>query len=400
VLHGASGTRFTVTGLQHRLERGATRVEHRAAYYIGSGREGHSFLVQVGDHLFQSPVSYYARQKRWDVSPGYAQEKAPDFSRPVTTECLFCHAGRARPVEGTLNRYQNPPFQEETIGCGRCHGPAEAHLARPSRDNIVNPRRLAPRQRDSVCEQCHLAGEARIPNPGRRFEDFRPGMALEEVFVVYVSGRDFRVTSHTEQFALSACARASGDKLWCGTCHDPHGKTARRACVGCHEAAHRKSEDCVACHMPRREPTGVPHTVYTDHRIGGGTTQPPRLRAWRELPGTLAQRGLGLAYVSVGERDQSAEALQEGFRLLVEVQKEFDRDPAVLTALGLVLMRKGAPSEAARLFEEAVRQEPQRAVYHLNLANAWQQAGEPDRATPARNKALVLDPLLERWAVR
>jgi tetratricopeptide (TPR) repeat protein len=264
----------------------------------------------------------------------------------------------------------------------------------------MNPARLPARARDSVCEQCHLAGEARIPNPGRRFEDFRPGMALEEVFAVYVGGRDFRVAGHAEQLALSACARASGDKLWCGACHDPHGKTARKACLGCHEGSHRRDADCASCHLPQREPAGVPHTAYTDHRIGGGATPPARLRAWREPPGALAQRGLGLAYVSVGERDQSAEALQEGFRLLLGVQQEFARDPAVLTALGLVLMRKAEPAEAARLFEQAVRLEPQRAVYHLNLANAWQQAGEPDRAAGARKQAFALDPLLERWAVR
>ena len=31
-----------------------------------------------------------------------------------------------------------------------------------------------------------------------------------------------KVVSHVEQLALSACARKSDGKLWCGTCHDPH----------------------------------------------------------------------------------------------------------------------------------------------------------------------------------
>ena len=66
------------------------------------------------------------------------------------------------------------------------HRVADWQLAHPSAHNIVNPAKLPSRPRDSVCEQCHLSGEARIPHPGRRVADFRPGQALEEVFSVYV----------------------------------------------------------------------------------------------------------------------------------------------------------------------------------------------------------------------
>lgn len=133
-----------------------------------------------------------------------------------------------RPVADTVNQYQNPPFTEEGISCDRCHGPAETHVRRPSSTNIVNPRKLSARARDSICEQCHLGGEARIENPGRRFADFQPGQELEEVFTVYVNASPvFKVVSHAEQLAHSICAVRSGTKMWCGSCHDPHEKPAQ-----------------------------------------------------------------------------------------------------------------------------------------------------------------------------
>ncbi|MGH2361814.1 MAG: hypothetical protein ACRDGM_14905, partial [bacterium] len=244
--HTFSGSRFTITasaaGMSHRLTRGGLTAEYPVEYFIGSGNQGHSYLVRIGDYLFQSPASYYARRRIWDVSPGYQRDGAPDFNRPVTVECLFCHAGRALAVSGTLNRYEDPPFAAETIGCDRCHGPPERHFAQPSAGNIVNPRNLKRRARDSICEQCHLAGEARIPNPGRAFQDFSAGHELEEVFSVYIGGKGFKVVSHAEQLAQSACARSSGSRMWCGSCHDPHQKPAnprqyfRERCLACHGA--------------------------------------------------------------------------------------------------------------------------------------------------------------------
>jgi len=44
----------------------------------------------------------------------------------------------------------------EAITCERCHGPSEKHLADPRAGTIVNPSKLAPAARDSICEQCHL----------------------------------------------------------------------------------------------------------------------------------------------------------------------------------------------------------------------------------------------------
>ena len=311
-IHSGSNTRFSIESsnsrMVQRLERNGIAADD-LPYAIGSGAHAFAYLIEIGSHLFQSPLGYFPG-RGWGMSPGYEDSKTPDFDRPVTPECLFCHAGKARPVAGTYNIYQNPPFEAEGITCERCHGPAEAHVRAPLPGSVINPAKLPPRARDSVCEQCHLSGEDRVPNPGKQLNDFRPGQDLEEVYSVYVydhsrdssAERALTVVSQVQQLALSRCARESGGNLWCGTWHDPHEQPAnpkmyfRARCLSCHGAALTKShpkpnEDCIGCHMPRRAVTDGAHTIFTDHDIArrppseAGTHVPPKpgsLMAWHE----------------------------------------------------------------------------------------------------------------------
>ena len=268
--HSFSHTRFRIENRNGRvfqvLERDGQSESMPIQYVIGSGEHAFGYLAQVGDHLFQSPLSYYSRRRQWDVAPGYEQDPAPDFTRPVTAECLTCHSGEARPVPDTLNTYLVPPFAAAGITCERCHGSTEAHVKNPVRGTVLNPAKLPEAARDSVCEQCHLTGEVRIPNPGKTISDFQPGQTLEQNYTVYLAthGPDdtVKVISQAEQLALSVCKRSSGAKLWCGTCHDPHEQPSqpvgyfRQRCLSCHAATlsakHAVFADCIGCHMPSR----------------------------------------------------------------------------------------------------------------------------------------------------
>jgi hypothetical protein len=418
--HAPSGIGYVVetgrSGMVHRLLTGSRRQEQRVSWFVGSGNEGRSFLIAIGDSLFQSPVSWYTRRSRYDLSPGYENDRAPGFSRPVSADCLFCHTGQVKPKPGTQNRYLHPAIPAAAITCERCHGDSSRHLAAPSRANVVNLSRLPAVERNSICEQCHLGGEARVPNPGRSFFDFKPGMKLEEVFSVYVrSANDtprFLVVSHVEQLALSRCASASGEKLWCGSCHDPHAKPAdaaawyRSRCLTCHSGAlpadHDAADlDCRSCHMPRRAAWDGGHTAFTDHRITprpaaqASRAENEGLRAWRAPAAGFESRNLGLAYIGAGERNASAWQLNEGFRLLIEARPSLGADPAAATALGLVLLRKQRPAEAARYFVRALSAQPEESRSHLNLAVARRAAGETEAAIQAAEEAIRREPLLE-----
>lgn len=424
-IHSISNTRFTIdsndTRTIQRLERDGATANHQIAYVIGSGSHAFGYLVQVGDHLFQSPISYYTHRETWDMAPGYEEDRRPDFDRPVTPECLFCHAGRAKPIRGSLNRYENPPFEAEGITCERCHGTAEAHLQRPVPGSIVNPAKLPPRARDSVCEQCHLSGETRITNPGKQLSDFHAGEDLEDVFSVYVSeesrdpsrAKPLKVISHVQQLALSTCARQSQGKMWCGSCHDPHELPAnpksyfRARCLACHGAAlvsnHSKpSDDCIACHMPRRPAKDGGHTAFTDHRItrfpqpeGDSSEQSQGLVPWHEPPEALAKRNLGLAYIQVGRESQLAGYMLRGYRLLTTCEPDFPNDPAVFIGIGVVLLGTKHAAEAARIFERTIQLEPTVAEHYLNAGFASKEAHDQTKAVEDLEKALQLDPLLQ-----
>lgn len=394
--HGESAWSVAWNGkaLIHRVDGAA----HAVDWAVGSGREGKSYLLQVGDALFQSPLAWYARRGTWDLSPGYAAGKTIDFLRPVTADCLFCHAGESAPVVGSVNRYAaREPIPEPGIGCGRCHGDGAAHARDGRRENIVNPARLAARERDSVCEQCHLSGVARIPVPGKTFADFRPGMALEEAFSVYLpaTAKEFKVVSHAEQLAQSQCAKASGEKLWCGSCHDAHREPADSKrwfadrCAACHARTRAHGDDCAKCHMPRTEAYDGGHTAFTDHRIRkpgerkAAAERATELRAWREPAAKWRARGLGLAYAGMGELAR-AEALLGGVEADAEVE----------TALGLIHLRGGRAALAAKAFESAARREPGSGTRRLNLAAALLAAGQRGRAKAEALRAIALEPAL------
>jgi tetratricopeptide (TPR) repeat protein len=418
--HAASKTQFTVatdsTGMVQSLKRHDDSETHRVAFVVGSGKHAFGYLIQIADHLFQSPLSYYTRAQRWDVAPGYEESLEPDFSRPVTPECLLCHSGKALPRPDTLNSYASPVFTAEAIGCERCHGDAQSHLKRPRRGTILNPAKMAEAARDSVCEQCHLAGEIRIPNPGKSLADFRLGEPLENTYTVYVAaqkpGAEIKVVSHSEQLALSACARNSGGNLWCGTCHNPHEKPAnpiayyREKCLTCHastlDRAHAAAErDCVGCHMPEASARDGGHTAFTDHRIRRRPTHVDSapeiadLRAWREPDATERDRNLALALVTHGLENQSSSEVIRGFKVMNRIERQFPDDAAFATALGSVLLRAKQPQEALRRFGKAQELRPAYAPYEVNYAAALVEVGRTGEAVTHLKRALELDPLLQ-----
>ena len=147
VRHALSGTTFTIrnsaSGSEQILEQGGIMQSFSLAYVVGSGAHALGAVVQAGQHLFQSPLSYYTQRRAWDMAPGYEESKDPDFSRPVTVECLSCHADKPLTIANTLNSYQTPALDGMGIQCDRCHGPADAHLKKPVPGTIVNPAKLA-----------------------------------------------------------------------------------------------------------------------------------------------------------------------------------------------------------------------------------------------------------------
>ena len=301
---------FKAQGLEYSIERRDGRVIHQETqrdqagrivarneadvqYILGSGRRGLGYLIERDGFLVQSPITWYSQSGRWELSPGY-EDLNYHFDRPVQAGCLFCHTNRVELSNGALNRYVPPIFHGYGIGCERCHGPGELHVADPVMTNgkdltIVNPKTLAPSLRDAVCEQCHLAGAQRVERVGLRAEDYRPGLALHRFWTVLVpaSGQaSSKFVGQVEQMHASHCFQASQGALGCISCHNPHQSPRQEErvsfyqhqCLQCHanrgctlprsdRLKQSKEDDCIACHMPRSKTYDIPHTAMTDHRI-------------------------------------------------------------------------------------------------------------------------------------
>jgi photosynthetic reaction center cytochrome c subunit len=404
-------------GSSQRLESGGDVSEYQVDYVIGSGNHANGYLINLGGHLFQSPIAYYRSREAYDLAPGYENLPYPDFTRPVGEGCVFCHSGTALHIPSTLNQYRAPVFSAEAISCERCHGPVEKHLADPRAETIVNPAKLDAAARDSVCEQCHLFGVARVLSPGKQFSDFLPGQRLEDTFTVYhnavpvgAAPGAFKVISHVEQLALSTCARHSNGRLWCGTCHDPHDKPRepiqfyRSRCLSCHTAdfpaSHpAKNTDCISCHMPRRDAKDGGHTAFTDHRIQGHPEAQSDLpadtgiAAWREPSPELQKRNLGIAYIDAGVQHRSQSFIIEGYGMLAEVQSQFATDSELFSWIGQALLLGKQSSEAEIAFDRALQLEPRSPVNEGNSASARAQAGDIQGAIVHLERAVALDPL-------
>jgi photosynthetic reaction center cytochrome c subunit len=424
--HGSKITMYsTPAGYWQRWENGGDQSEYHIDWVVGSGNHASGYLVDIGGHLFQSPIAYYKSRQSYDLAPGFENQPDPDFTRPIREECVLCHSGNALDVAGTLNEYRAPvfPASEEAITCDRCHGPAAKHLADPRAGNIVNPAKLEPAARDSICEQCHLFGVARVPNPGKNLSDFVPGQRAEDVFTTYHDANPtgaFKVISHVEQLALSACARNSHGRLWCGTCHDPHNNRYNEAndaplqsvayyrsvCLHCHAAkfpaaaAHpAKDSNCLSCHMPRREAKDGGHSAFTDHRIQRRPESLPDapadsgIAAWREPSPDLRTRNLGIAYIDAGMQRKSSPFIVQGYRTLTEVQSQFSGDSDFFKWIGEALLLAQQTAEAKIAFERALELDPNSPLAEAGAASPYVASGDADQAIAHLRRALALDPL-------
>jgi hypothetical protein len=420
----APGTTITMhsdkEGSWQTLNSHGTTTTYHVDYVIGSGTHASGYMMDLGDHLFQSPVAYYLSRSAYGLAPGYEGKPDPDFTRPIATGCVFCHAGSFDAVEGSQNRYAAVPFPHLAISCNRCHGPLAAHLAKPGLGNIVNPADLEPAARDSVCEQCHLIGVARILNPGKKFTDFTAGKPLEETFTIYhnesPTGTEaaFKVISHSEQLALSKCARSSGGRMWCGTCHNPHDEPTqpvsyyRERCMLCHSKTifasdhPDKTSNCIGCHMTRREAGDGGHSAFTDHRIQRrpqqtvaeeGPETVPDIVPWRQPPVEFATRNLGMALTEYGLAQRSAKQILSGYRTLTTVQQQFPQDPELYNMLGTALIAGQQYGEAVQAFALAVRFDPTSSPKEASLGQAYLTAGQEALGEQHLEKAMELDPL-------
>ncbi|HEX6083926.1 MAG TPA: hypothetical protein VF266_05345 [Thermoanaerobaculia bacterium] len=356
--------------------------EQKVDWILGSGNHARTYLYATpGGELYQLPVSWYTATREWRMAPGYDRADHDGVVRRVRHECMFCHNAYAAVAEDKASYWRSQTFPAslpEGIGCQRCHGPGAKHVQTKTRDSIVNPARLGTKLRNDVCYQCHLQPTVIISGMrkfGRDIHSFRPGQSLDEyAHRIDIDEEDlpraerFEINHHPYRLEQSKCFTESEGRLSCLTCHDPHRKVTdaahyRKACMSCHQAPHRATEDCTSCHMPKRRPQDVVHTVMTDHfirRSPGG----PELLAPRE------------------EREPAVTRVESA-------------DP-LYDAVALVRATGGANAGAVRRLEQLLRErKPAEVEPYLDLASALLRQRRWQDLEPLTAFLLTKDPKQE-----
>jgi predicted CXXCH cytochrome family protein len=435
--HQPSGITYAITRKDNQVwltydRPNSLHGEQQLEYYIGSGHRGRTYLFQQ-DHLwFEAPINYYGKKQLWDMAPAYLKATSMPFTLAVDSNCLHCHASQVNEsIDGVRNKYAAAPFLQGGIGCAACHGDASSHLAAETAHKgkgvIVNPDKLPPAARDSTCLQCHLEGDAAVYKPERSLATYKPGQDLSDsvVYFVNTSRPNFgnRASSQYEALLRSACKRASGDKLTCTSCHDPHSSPApeqrvafyRGKCLTCHigEAIatrhHPEQQDCAACHMPTRDTSDISHEQLTDHDIerkpNSGSTlvlvdlgeTPSRKSAELQPVGSnqSTDRELGLAYAQLARQNDRRSA-ERAIRLLTSAEEKGNDDEQIHAELGFLQQLAGNLGAASEEYQSALKLDPNDTVALGNLAVLDAATGHSQQAIELLGHVLMLDPAQTR----
>jgi hypothetical protein len=422
-------------------------------FALGSGSHGHAYLTNREGFVFQAPVSWFSQKHIWDASPGFPTEWRA--GRPVPSECLFCHSNQAQAMDGYPNRYSPAVFNGLSIGCERCHGPGERHVAKQEAKElpedaddtkdytIVNPLHLKPELRGSICEQCHITGEARVVPRGRGLQDFRPGLPLEAFRSIVVMAKEpgtvRNAVNQVEQMYQSKCFDKSVEdqekgkyKLGCISCHDPHEHVGvdkrvehyRQRCLQCHqehgcsmaEAKRKetvKDDSCIDCHMPRYASEDIPHNASTDHRIPRWAgkveaestprvkTEPafvlfPEERIDMQNPEKLRDLGIGLSHImgrSLAQGQRPPPRLgRRTLELLNEAVRNDPTDWEAWEAKGKALTVLDRTDEAWEAYKKVLAKEPHREISIMGAAMSAHSLDKLNDAVDLWGKAVAENP--------
>jgi hypothetical protein len=250
-------------------------------FSFGSGQAGTTFVSTIPSDSGAPPLgiehrlSYRDAGRKPVITPGQ-QRGDPGEPGGRTTpsgrlmdefsvlRCFSCHVTTTsipdRQGVDTATMIPN-------VSCERCHGPAGAHVEAARRGGSeeellmpLGPDRASPQAQIVDCGVCHRTPDAVDPATIR--PDNLSIVRFQPIGLV-----------------RSKCFQMGNSGLRCTSCHDPHARLSRdtaayeAVCLDCHRSGGpartlcpiSSSNDCLTCHMPRREV--IAGTLFTDHWI-------------------------------------------------------------------------------------------------------------------------------------
>jgi tetratricopeptide (TPR) repeat protein len=247
---------------------------------------------------------------------------------------------------------------------------------------------------------------------GRAFFSYDPNEPLGD-YMVHLDHEDkvpwnekFEVVSAPYRLMQSPCFQKSEGRMTCTTCHNPHERptSSDRPCRACHAQAHESkpeaSQNCVPCHMVRRQPDDARLTTFTDHRI----SRRPDRRPGPELP---AYTGRPRVYWPHGGLDNPEARAREDvlgpLRATARVRfpalppigdglVRFPSDPFLLTLAGEAFRLRNRVKEAEDYLRKAIAADPDQPEAYVNLGALLATQGRLDDAISMFRRAWAIDP--------
>ncbi len=315
---------------------GEQRYPLPVAWYAGRGdREGHP-CSEAGLLAFE-PWRWLDDEGRL-VFGG----EAPDATSSAESQCLPCHVSGftvSQREDGGVDLLvdEEAGWQDDGVGCERCHGAGESHLYSMSPADVVQPQLLDVERANELCGSCHARTEgldSGLPHPFGEERPFQPGEELEGSAAssaeYWPSGAAVLGRMQLDELA-DAAHGPDGAGLRCVDCHAVHGQHGQlRAsllrldvednalCEACHmdsefsgdswtaleHMGHRfydpdgtqEAARCTLCHMP-----ATASDAHWCDETGSGSLSSHRFEALSPQHTVDVFADLGLEQVVVGE---------------------------------------------------------------------------------------------------
>jgi predicted CXXCH cytochrome family protein len=235
--------------------------------------------------------------------------------------------------------------------------------------------------------------------------------------------------------SLSKCFRASAGQpaakqMRCITCHDPHVEPVgaeipvfyNGKCMSCHtpasctapQAARRQTtpaDNCIGCHMPRRDVVVISHSSITNHRILARPDEPFPDEAFAQtaaaMPDLLHLNAVGIrgsqaATPSALTRLQAYALLEPAkpqfhaswLTALTELETADPENAIVQAALGHRELEARNLASAIDHLQHSLKLNPLQSIVYVDLSEAEDQSGHVEEAIADAKKAVELEPFV------
>jgi tetratricopeptide (TPR) repeat protein len=211
----------------------------------------------------------------------------------------------------------------------------------------------------------------------------------------------------------------------CITCHDPHVEPTHAQapayfnakCMQCHtqssctepvalRRATAPADNCIGCHMPKRDDLALSHSALTNHRIVTREDEPFPAATFHQTTAALPDL-IYLDREATGQQKPSSETLLQAYDQLrhdhPEYQASYDRlltqlaatepdNAEVVARLGDRELQQGDRVEAQTHLKHAASLDPNLPQVFSDLSTLSEQQGDAASAIAFAQRAATLDP--------